>query len=89
MDSQANSRFWKAFDKLPDYVKENAKKNFILWKQNPFHPSLEFKLININKSVYSIRIGLNWRALGIKEDNILAWFWIGSHSDYDQLISSF
>ena len=27
--------------------------------------------------------------LGVKENNTVTWFWIGSHSDYDKLLDSF
>ena len=43
-------------------------------------------LINSNKPIYSIRIGLGYRALGIKEDDTVIWFWIGSHASYDRMI---
>jgi hypothetical protein len=32
-------------------------------------------------------VGLSHRALGIKEKETMIWFWIGSHEDYDKLIS--
>ena len=89
MESRVTEKFWKAFDKLPFFIQDSAKKSFSLWKQNPFHPSLEFKAINIQKQIFSVRIGMSWRALGLKEENIIIWFWIGSHSDYDQLLNSF
>jgi hypothetical protein len=37
-------------------------------------------------SVYSARIGLGYRTLGIVEAKNVTWFWIGSHADYDKLI---
>ncbi len=89
MESRATGKFWKAFEKLPANIREIAKKNFTLWKENSFHPSLEFKQVNAIKLVYSVRIGLDWRALGVKENNTVTWFWIGSHSDYDKLLDSF
>jgi hypothetical protein len=32
-----------------------------------------------------VRIGLGYRALGIRTGDEVVWFWIGSHADYDQL----
>jgi hypothetical protein len=29
----------------------------------------------------------DYRALGLLEDDTIIWFWIGSHADYDDLIS--
>jgi hypothetical protein len=38
------------------------------------------------ENVYSVRIGLGYRALGILEGSVVTWFWIGSHADYDRLV---
>ncbi len=37
--------------------------------------------------IYSVRIGLDYRALGVREGDDIVWFWIGSHADYDRLVS--
>jgi hypothetical protein len=34
----------------------------------------------------SVRVGLHYRALAVEHEPDLAWFWIGSHADYDQLL---
>jgi hypothetical protein len=31
----------------------------------PSHPSLEFKCVGKRASVYSVRVGIGWRALGV------------------------
>lgn len=41
--------------------------------------------------VYSIRIGIHWRALGYRGQDetgqaVMTWFWIGSHADYDRMV---
>jgi len=36
--------------------------------------------------VYSVRVGLHYRALGTAVDDGIIWFWIGTHADYDKLI---
>jgi hypothetical protein len=43
MKSELTSDFVKSFAQLPARVKQTARKNYQLWKQNPSHPSLEFK----------------------------------------------
>jgi mRNA-degrading endonuclease RelE of RelBE toxin-antitoxin system len=85
LKSKKTKKFKKAFDKLPDSIKVKAFENFRLWKENPYHPSLNFKKIT-KDNVYSIRIGISYRALGIYQPNVLIWFWIGSHEDYNNLI---
>lgn len=76
--------FWELFNKLPIEIQSIAKKNFDLLKSNPQHPSLHFKKV---KELWSIRIGLKYRALGVQKDENVIWFWIGNHNEYDKLIS--
>ena len=86
MKSVTTRRFRKAYAELPPHVKEAAKKAYRLWKKNPYHESLRFKTIHSSEPVYSVRIGLTWRALGLMDDGDMIWFWIGSHAEYDKLI---
>ena len=77
----------KCFAKLPEIVKQTARKNYKLWKQNPTHPSLEFKKLDTKETVYSVRVGIGWRAVGVlKKPDTIVWFWIGSHGEYDKLL---
>jgi mRNA-degrading endonuclease RelE of RelBE toxin-antitoxin system len=85
--SHATERFWKAFEKLPSHIQRKARESYQLWKQNPNHPSLQYKSIHASKPIYSVRIGIGWRAVGLKDDDAMIWFWIGSHQEYDKLIS--
>ena len=84
MKHYTTSKFWRAYESLPTNVKKVADRNFELLKSDPFHPSLHFKKVG---SYWSVRAGINYRALGIQEDASMVWFWIGSHADYDKLIS--
>ena len=38
--------------------------------------------------VYSVRVTLGFRALGLLEGEEITWFWIGSHADYDRLLKT-
>lgn len=86
MTSHTTEAFRKRFANLPETVQKAARKNYQLWKINPHHPSLEFKKVHNQKLIYSVRISREWRAVGIRHGNAIAWFWIGSHADYDQLL---
>lgn len=46
MKSQINDDFLKAYRNLPKPVREQARKAYRLFKQNPQHPSLNFKSIH-------------------------------------------
>ena len=87
MISVTTDRFRKAFDLLPLTIKDKAKRSYSLWQTDPYHPSLNFKQVYSGKQIYSVRIGLSYRALGLKEEDTLIWFWIGSHEDYNNLIN--
>jgi hypothetical protein len=65
-------------------VSKLADKNFQLLKTDPKHPSLHFKKIG---KLWSVRVGAHYRALGSDRSEGVVWFWIGSHADYDKLIS--
>ena len=87
MNSRTTERFRKAFQRLPPHVQRQARAAYRLWKQDPFHSSLQFKQIHSREPIYSVRIGLGWRALGIRSDDTVIWFWVGSHAEYDNLLS--
>jgi len=76
-------RFWKCFDALPDTVQRTAKKNFELLKKDPTHPSLHFKKVG---KLWSVRAGINHRALAIEDSTDFIWVWIGTHDEYERMI---
>lgn len=86
MKSTLTDDFLACFAKLPDEVKDQARKAYRLWKANPQHPGLQFKRVSNIEPLYSVRIGRNWRALGLLEHGTVTWLWIGSHADYDHLL---
>jgi mRNA-degrading endonuclease RelE of RelBE toxin-antitoxin system len=88
MNSVTTEKFRKSYENLPLHVQQVARDAFHQWKEDSFHPGLHFKLVHSRKSIYSVRIGLSWRALGIKEGETMIWFWIGSHADYDKILST-
>lgn len=74
------------FAKLPKTIQVEARKAYRLWRTNPTHPSLQYK--SIGHDLWSVRINLNYRALGRKEENgtLIVWTWIGAHNAYDKKI---
>jgi hypothetical protein len=80
--SKTNREFWLLYGKLPPEIRALASKNYMLWKENAFHPSLHFKRINPPR--WSVRIGQNYRAVGKFVGATFYWEWIGSHSEYDK-----
>ena len=88
MLSKTTERFRKCFKKLPLDIQLKARIIFNIWLNNPNHKSIKFKKIHKKKDIFSIRITIGYRALGVISEEEMIWFWIGSHSDYDKLIKN-
>ena len=87
MRSRATPRFWAAYRELPPEIRDLARKAFGLFRDNPRHPSLQFKKVH-DDSIYSVRVTLGYRALGLLEGEEVEWFWIGTHAEYDRLLEN-
>jgi hypothetical protein len=66
MISHTTARFRRAFSKLPKQIRQQAKKAYKVFQQDPSHPGLQFKQIHPIQPVYSVRVGLHYRAVGIR-----------------------
>ncbi len=86
MNSELTDDFLACFRLLPEHIKRQARKNYRIWKRNPHHPGLNFKRVGEKSAVYSVRVAIGWRALGLLEDDTMVWFWIGSHAEYDRIL---
>jgi hypothetical protein len=87
VNSRANRAFWDCFERLPVDAREYARETYRMFQQDPSHPSLQFKRVHQTKPIYSARITLDYRALGVLRGETIVWFWIGKHSDYERLLS--
>ena len=88
MTSVATPRFWGLFQALPPEIQRLAVKNHNLWRRDPRHPSLRLRRLQGSDDRFSIRVGDHYRALGRLTGEKMVWVWIGTHSDYDRLVSS-
>ena len=73
-------------DSLPEDIQRRARAAYARWHENPSHPSLQYKKVHETQPVYSVRIGLGWRALGLLQGDAMIWFRIGPHSEYDRRV---
>jgi mRNA-degrading endonuclease RelE of RelBE toxin-antitoxin system len=80
-------RFWQHYRRLPKEVQALADKGFELLKSDPHHRSLQLKKVGKDKQLWSVRVGAHYRALGADKPDGVLWFWIGTHSTYDKLLS--
>lgn len=86
MQSRTTRQFWRLFSNLPTDVQRDAKRAYRLFESNPAHPGLQFKKLEGEDDIYSVRIGLDYRALAVLKKDRVVWYWIGGHSEYDRLI---
>lgn len=86
MTSRTTRRFREALAALPEHVRAQARLAYHTFARDPGHPGLRFKRVHAAEPIYSARVGLGYRALGVLEGDVIIWFWIGSHAEYDKLL---
>ena len=82
MIGKADRRFWKSFEKLPAPIQKLAREKYTVWQRDPYHASLHFE--ERRNGICVVRIGEHYRALGLREREVIAWFWIGTHEEYNR-----
>lgn len=86
MKSRTTAQFRKMFAVLPEQVQEQTREAYRQFKQDPSYPGLRFKKIHPKLPIYSARISRNYRAVGQLDEDTVIWFWVGSHTEYDELL---
>lgn len=86
MNSFLLPEFLASYRRLPEPVRQQARQAYALFQQSPHHPSLRFRQVHPTRPIFSARVGLHYRAVGIRQDNNISRFWIGSHAEYDRLL---
>jgi hypothetical protein len=85
--SHTTERFRAAFAELPERVQRSSRRAYRTFLKNPSHPSLRFKQVHATRPIFSARVALGYHALCVREGEDFIWFWIGSHAEYDRLLS--
>ena len=83
MTHHTTADFWACYGELPEFIQRIADANYELLRSDSRHPSLHFKRVG---RLWSVRVGIEYRALAVDSDDGLVWFWIGSHAEYDRII---
>ena len=86
MHSFTQPSFWDAYHRLPEHIKRQARESYRFFVSDPRHPSLDFKRVSQRRPVFSVRVSIDYRALGVLDEDDIVWFWIGPHHEYDQLL---
>jgi hypothetical protein len=87
MNSFLLPEFLGHFRALPESVRQQARQAYALFLQDPHHPGLRFRQVHSVRPIFSARVGLHYRVVGVRREEDIFWFWIGSHSEYDRLLS--
>ena len=88
MKSRRSAAFRELFKALPAEARDQARSAYRIFRENPHHRSLHFKQVHPRDPIMSVRIGRNYRAVGImRETGAILWFWIGPHEQYETLLS--
>jgi hypothetical protein len=85
MKSIRTKAFKKLFARLPAPIQKQATADYEVFKRNLSYPGRCFKRIDPEKPIYSVRIGMDYRAVRVMEKDMIRWYWIGSHEDYNKL----
>ena len=86
MKSSVTKTFRKRLRDLPASVQEQAAKAYARWREDSYHPSLQFKRVSQKQPIYSVRVSISYRVLGLLESDHIYWYWIGAHDEYDELL---
>jgi len=86
VNSRTSAAFRRALESLPSEIRLQAQQAYQLFKDDPHHPSLHFKRVHPTRPIYSARVSLHYRALGVVDQGTIVWFWIGDHDEYERLI---
>ena len=76
------SSYWDSMEKLPEEVRKQAEKTYNLWRENPKDPMLRFKKIHPSQPIFSFRVGIAYRTIGVESGDKLLWFWVGSFDEF-------
>ena len=87
MTSRVSSDFRRDLARSPERVRRQARDAYRLFASNPNHPSLKFKKLPPHDDLWSVRITNEYRAVGRWRGDVILWFFIGSHADYDNLLA--
>ena len=86
MKSRTTRGFRELLSALPARVQKQAHEAYRLFAQNPLHRGLRFKQVHDQPPIYSARVGIGYRAVGVLDGDTIVWYWIGPHAEYDELL---
>ena len=83
MKSRTTAAFRRALEALPPPVRAQAQRAYTLFRSVPNHPGLRFKPVHPSRPIYSVRIGIHYRALGVREGDDIVFGCLGKGVVYE------
>lgn len=71
----------------PRDIQQRARDAYRRFQTDPMHPGLQFKRLHTTLPLWSVRVTGSYGAVGAREGDQIIWFYIGTHAEYDRLLS--
>jgi hypothetical protein len=87
LGSTLSPKFFDTYRNLPPGIRSKARESYRQFVIDP--KSIKFKAIKRladGNQLCSARVTRDYRVLGVLANDIVIWFWIGSHDHYERLI---
>lgn len=87
LGSTLSPKFFRTYRHLPPGIRAKARESYRLFVADP--ASVKFKAIKRladGNQLCSARVTRDYRVLGVLANDIVIWFWIGQHDNYERLI---
>ena len=88
MKSETTEKFRALYAAAPPERNARIQSAYKHWLANPGHPSLRYKKVHDRLPIYSARVDLDWRAVGVLKGDTMLWFWVGPHREYEALLKA-
>ena len=87
MTSRFTAGYFKRLKRLPKDVQRRTIKTLELLEQDARYPSLHFKELSARHGAWSARVSRDYRMVGYRDAEVIEWFWVGPHDQYDKLLN--
>ena len=88
MISRLHPHFRRDFARLPREIQQRARNAYRRFQADPTHPGLQFKRLSASLPLWSVRVTDSYRAVGVRINDELVWFFIGTHAEYDRMLAN-
>ncbi len=86
MISKLHAGFRKSFEGLPADIRRRARAAYRRFQANRQNPGVEFTALNAQQPLGCVRVNDGYRAVGVRNGEVIIWFFIGTHAEYDRLV---